>query len=160
MDYLTQNDQVLVAPGSGYVVPEEDSQITTLRGQCKASIVDYSWKMVFASDEDEFNSLLEEMQKTLKGLDYDTVLEYDMQCAKDQQAAREQVVKDYEEENGSVDSAAADATETPEATEAATETPAVDDSTSEDADSTDNDSEVTDISDADETAEATETPAA
>ena len=120
MDYLTQNDQILVAPGSGYVVPEEDSQITTLRGQCKTSIVDYSWKMVFASDENEFNSLLEEMQKTLKGLDYDTVLEYDMQCAKDQQAAREQVVKDYEAQNGSTDSAAADATETLEATEAAT----------------------------------------
>ena len=85
--------------------------------------------MVFASDENEFNSLLEEMQKTLKGLDYDTVLEYDMQCAKDQQAAREQVVKDYEAQNGSTDSAAADATETLEATEAATtesatETPA------------------------------------
>ena len=40
MDYLTSHDQILVAPGSGYAVPEEDSQISTLRGQCKASIVD------------------------------------------------------------------------------------------------------------------------
>lgn len=149
MDYLTQKNQILVAPGSGYVVPEEDSQITTLRGQCKASIVDYSWKMVFASDENEFNSLLEEMQKTLKGLDYDTVLEYDMQCAKDQQAAREQVVKDYEAQNGSTDSAAADATEAA-TTETATETPAAENSTSEDADGYDTE----------ETADATETPAA
>ena len=70
MDYLTSHDQILVAPGSGYAVPEEDSQISTLRGQCKASIVDYSWKMVFASNEDEFNSLLAEMQDTLEGLDY------------------------------------------------------------------------------------------
>lgn len=62
MDYLTSHDQILVAPGSGYAVPEEDSQISTLRGQCKASIVDYSWKMVFASNEDEFNSLLAEMR--------------------------------------------------------------------------------------------------
>ena len=67
MDYLTSHDQILVAPGSGYAVPEEDSQISTLRGQCKASIVDYSWKMVFASNEDEFNSLLAEMQDTLEG---------------------------------------------------------------------------------------------
>ena len=37
MDYLTSHDQILVAPGSGYAVPEEDSQISTLRGQCKAS---------------------------------------------------------------------------------------------------------------------------
>ena len=84
MDYLTSHDQILVAPGSGYAVPEEDSQISTLRGQCKASIVDYSWKMVFASNEDEFNSLLAEMQDTLEGLDYQTVLDYDMECAKAQ----------------------------------------------------------------------------
>ena len=29
MDYLTSHDQILVAPGSGYAVPEEDSQIST-----------------------------------------------------------------------------------------------------------------------------------
>ncbi|MDO4338663.1 MAG: ABC transporter substrate-binding protein [Eubacteriales bacterium] len=100
MDYLADNNQILVAPGSGYVVPEEDSQITTLRGQCKASIVEYSWKMVFASDEDEFNSLLDEMQTTLKGLDYEKVLEYDMECAKAQNDARVEVVETYEAENG------------------------------------------------------------
>ena len=87
MDYLTSHDQILVAPGSGYAVPEEDSQISTLRGQCKASIVDYSWKMVFASNEDEFNSLLAEMQDTLEGLDY-------------QNDARVATVKQYEEEHG------------------------------------------------------------
>lgn len=112
MEYLQKNSQILVAPGSGYVVPEEDSQISTLRGQCKASIVDYSWQMVFASDEDQFNSLLEEMQKTLKGLDYDTVLEYDMKCAKEQQAAREEVVKEYQDDNDSKDTASADSNST------------------------------------------------
>ena len=101
MDYLTSHDQIMVAPGSGYAVPEEDSQISTLRGQCKASIVDYSWKMVFASDEDEFNSLLAEMQDTLEGLDYQTVLDYDMECAKAQNDARVEVVKQYEAEHGS-----------------------------------------------------------
>ena len=95
MDYLTSHDQILVAPGSGYAVPEEDSQISTLRGQCKASIVDYSWKMVFA-----FNSLLAEMQDTLEGLDYQTVLDYDMECAKAQNDARVATVKQYEEEHG------------------------------------------------------------
>ena len=110
MEYLQKNNQILVAPGSGYVVPEEDSQISTLRGQCKASIVDYSWQMVFASDEDQFNSLLKEMQKTLKGLDYDTVLDYDMKCAKEQQKAREEVVKEYQDKNDSTASTDSDST--------------------------------------------------
>ena len=96
MDLLKENEQIAVAPGSGYVVPEEDSQIATLRGQIKAVIVENSWKMVFAKDEAEFNQYLKTMQDTANGLGFDQVLEYDMQCAKDQNDARVQVVKDYE----------------------------------------------------------------
>lgn len=99
MDFLTENDEIAVAPGSGYSVPEEDSQITTLRGQIKAVIVENSWKMVFAKDEAEFNQYLKTMQDTANGLGFDQVLEYDMQCAKDQNDARVQVVADYQAEN-------------------------------------------------------------
>ena len=88
IEYLQNTDQLMVAPGSSFVAPAEESQITTLRGQCKAIIVEYSWKMVFAADENEFNSLLKEMQDTVKGLGYDEVLAVDMQNAKDQNAAR------------------------------------------------------------------------
>lgn len=88
LEYLENNDMLLVAQGSSYVAPEEDSNISTLRGQCKSTIVDYSWKMVFASDEDEFNSLLKEMQENVEGLGYEDVLAVDMQNAKDQAAAR------------------------------------------------------------------------
>lgn len=99
MDFLTQNDEISVAPGSGYVVPEEDSQITTLRGQIKSVIVENSWKMVFAKDEAEFNKYLKTMQDTANGLGFEEVLNYDMQCAKDQNDARVQVVKEYEANN-------------------------------------------------------------
>lgn len=88
LEYLQNNDKLMVAPGSSYITPAEDSEITTLRGQCKAIIIEYSWKMVFASSEDEFNSLLKDMQDTVKGLGYDQVLSVDMNNAKDQNAAR------------------------------------------------------------------------
>lgn len=88
LDYLKSKDQVLVAPGSTYVAPQESSDITTLRNQVKASIVQYSWLMVFAKDDNEFNSLLKEMQDTVNGLGYADVLKVDMQNAKDQDAAR------------------------------------------------------------------------
>jgi multiple sugar transport system substrate-binding protein/putative aldouronate transport system substrate-binding protein len=88
LEYLQNNNKIMVAPGSSYIAPAEDSEITTLRGQCKAIIIEYSWKMVFASSEDEFNSLLKEMQDTVKGLGYDQVLAVDMQNAKDQNATR------------------------------------------------------------------------
>jgi multiple sugar transport system substrate-binding protein/putative aldouronate transport system substrate-binding protein len=49
--------------------------------------------MVFAADENEFNSLLKEMQDTVIGLGYDKVLAVDMQNAKDQNAARVEASK-------------------------------------------------------------------
>jgi putative aldouronate transport system substrate-binding protein len=88
LEYEKNNNKLMVAPGCSYITPAEDSEITTLRGQCKAIIIEFSWKMVFAANEDEFNSLLKEMQDTVKGLGYDQVLEVDMQNAKDQDAAR------------------------------------------------------------------------
>lgn len=52
MGFLKDSGRLLVAPGSSYSTPEEDSNITTIRGQCKSTIVDNSWKMIFASAAD------------------------------------------------------------------------------------------------------------
>src|SRR5699024_1305528 len=56
-----------------------------------AVIVEDSWKMAFAADEAEFESLLTSRRETALGLGYDTVLEVDMSNAKDQNAVREEV---------------------------------------------------------------------
>jgi multiple sugar transport system substrate-binding protein/putative aldouronate transport system substrate-binding protein len=86
--YLKENNQLLVAPGTNFVGTAQSSDIEALRNQCKAVIVDYSWKMVFAKDEAEFKSLLKDMQDTVIGLGYNDVLDFDLKCAKDQTAAR------------------------------------------------------------------------
>ena len=95
MDYLKQHDMITVAPGSSYSIPEADSNITTVRGQCKSTVVDNSWKMVFASSDSEFSSILKDMQKTAKGLGYDDVLAVDDQNAKDWAAARKTSAEKY-----------------------------------------------------------------
>ncbi|MEC5339393.1 ABC transporter substrate-binding protein [Enterococcus casseliflavus] len=93
--YLEENDQLLVAPGASYVAPEDSSEISTLRNQAKATIIEYSWRMVFAKDEAEFDQLLKEMQETADGLGYQTVLEFDMNNAKDQNEKRVEVAKEF-----------------------------------------------------------------
>lgn len=110
MEYLENNNKIIVAPGCGFAAPEEDSQITTLRGQCKATVVDTSWQMIFASSDEEFTSLQQQMQDTLEGLDYQTVLDYDMDLAHQQNDARVAVVEQYESETGG-DAAADTATD-------------------------------------------------
>lgn len=99
MEYLESHDMLLVAPGSSYSVPEADSNITTVRGQCKSAIVDGSWKMIFAKNDAEFDSLKKDMQKTAKGLGYDDVLKVDMKNAADQTAARKVSAEKYPAES-------------------------------------------------------------
>src|SRR5699024_7613279 len=91
MEYLEANDMLLVGTGASYVAPEETAEVETIRNQVKAVIVEDSWKMAFAADEAEFESLLTSMRETALGLGYDTVLEVDMTNAKDQNAMREEV---------------------------------------------------------------------
>lgn len=93
MEYLTSNDLLGVAPGTTYSQPEESSDISTIRGQVKATIVDTSWQMIFAKDDAEFDSLEKSMIETAKGLGYDDVLKVDMQNAADQTAARQEAAK-------------------------------------------------------------------
>lgn len=95
VDYLIENDQILVAPGASYVAPEDSSEISTLRNQVKSTIVEYSWRMVFANNEEEFDTLLAEMQDIAIGLGYEQVLEVDMASAEEQNAQREAVAKEF-----------------------------------------------------------------
>lgn len=97
MEYLVNNDMIAVAPGSSYAVPEADSNITTIRGQCKATVIDNSWQMIFAGSDSEFDTLLKKMQDTALGLGYEDVLAVDMQNADDWTAARQESAENYPE---------------------------------------------------------------
>lgn len=108
MEYVQNNNMIEVAPGSSYSIPEADSNITTVRGQCKSAVVDNSWKMIFASSDSEFASILKDMQTTAKGLGYDDVLEVDEQNAKDWTAARKASAEKYPTGKNVTDDAADD----------------------------------------------------
>lgn len=94
MEYVKKNDMLLVAPGANYSTPSEDANITTVRAQCKSTVISYSWRMVFASGQ-EFDGLLKELQDTAKGLGYEEVYAVDLKNAKDQTAARRSVAEKY-----------------------------------------------------------------
>lgn len=88
LDYLLKHGQYIVCSGILYRAPAETLEISTLRNQCRNVIVDYSWKMVFAKDEETFYSLQKEMQIAAKSLGYEEVLAQDMQNVKAQSAQR------------------------------------------------------------------------
>ena len=57
--------------------------IKTVEQQCRQTIIDYSWKMVFAKDEEEFQSLKETMLSTLVRLGFDQVIDINTQYAQE-----------------------------------------------------------------------------
>lgn len=91
-DYLEKNNQIIVAPGCGYIQKELSAEIKTIRDLCRKIIVEYSWQMVFAPDEATFYSLMNEMQDEATALGYEGVYAVDLQSAKDQDAARKAAV--------------------------------------------------------------------
>ncbi|UOE44235.1 ABC transporter substrate-binding protein [Agromyces larvae] len=95
VEYLQSSDQLLVAPGASYAAPADSSEIETLRNQVKAIVVQYSWQMVFAENEAQFESLKKELQETAAGLGYDQVLEFDLENAKAQNDARVAIAKEF-----------------------------------------------------------------
>lgn len=96
MEYLQKNNKILVSPGTGYMAPQENSEMAAIRRQCRKVIQEYSWNMVFAADEAEFNRLYEQMCKEVKELGYETMLDIDLWNAKKKEDARWEAVRNYE----------------------------------------------------------------
>ncbi len=93
VEYLKKNNMLAVAPGNAYVPAAAGTEIDTLRNQCKAIIIQDSWRMIFAKNEAGFNNLLNHMQTTVKGLGYDKVLAFDQTISDKTKAARDAAVK-------------------------------------------------------------------
>lgn len=88
MDYLQDNNALIVSPGVSYKAAKETTELSTIRVQCAAAINEYSWKMVFASDEGEFNSLYSDLLNRTTALGYSKIYEYDLTNAKGEADAK------------------------------------------------------------------------
>ncbi len=76
-EYLLNNELIELSPGAMLDIPKEPSDIATTRASVQESLINASWKMVFASDRDEFDKIWDDMVKEMKGLGYDKCLEWD-----------------------------------------------------------------------------------
>ncbi len=78
-EYLVENDKFEVSPGALMKTVQDPSDIATTRASVQETLINSSWKMVFANNEEEFNKLWDEMVEEMKGLGYDKCLEFDKQ---------------------------------------------------------------------------------
>ena len=76
-DYLIQNDKMIVTPGFDFNLPADPSDIEAIRTSAQPLVNSASWRMIFASNLDEFESIWASMKTDVYGLGWDTVEEYD-----------------------------------------------------------------------------------
>jgi putative aldouronate transport system substrate-binding protein len=80
-DYVVKNNKVAVAPAyaSTQAPVEQPADIKQKNSEVGKVIKEYSWKMMFAKDDNEFNSLKQQLITKAKGLGYDDVVKWDVE---------------------------------------------------------------------------------
>ena len=77
MDYLKKNDQLKVVLRYTKPLPEDGAEMGLIRSQCKKQVCEYSWRVIFAKDEAEFDALWDEMTEKLEGFGWDELVDFD-----------------------------------------------------------------------------------
>jgi len=86
-EYLTSNNKMIVTPGFDFDLPADPSDIEAIRTSAQPLIHQASWRMIFASNEAEFERLWNDMKADVYGLEWDVVETYDRAIIADYFAA-------------------------------------------------------------------------
>lgn len=83
-EYFIKNNKIAVCEPvfTGKAPDVMSKMMEQKKGQVATVIRQYSWKMVFAKNQSEFDSMLREMTTKAKGLGYDQVVKWNIDYAK------------------------------------------------------------------------------
>lgn len=77
VDYMKANDVLLVSPNVSVSLPSDTTDISVIRNQINEAVCDYSWRMIFAADDEEFDAMWDEMSEQLDGFGFQELVEFD-----------------------------------------------------------------------------------
>ena len=77
VDYMKKNNVLLVSPNVSVSLPSDSNDIAVVRSQCSTTLNDYSWKMIFAGSQKEFDSMWDEMSKQMDGFGFQDLVTFD-----------------------------------------------------------------------------------
>lgn len=79
VDYLIKNNKMTVVPFVNVNLAPDTTDIALIRSNCGSLVKDASWKMIFAKDQAEFDSIWNNLKEELEGFDWSTLVEFDME---------------------------------------------------------------------------------
>jgi multiple sugar transport system substrate-binding protein/putative aldouronate transport system substrate-binding protein len=93
LDYLKKNNLFTSKVGTSYVAPDDTVQIQSARATCKMIVRNASWRMAFAANEAEFNSIWAQMKADLRAAGWEDVVRVDLGLAANEVAARQEALR-------------------------------------------------------------------
>lgn len=76
-EYMKKNNILLVSPNVSVSLPSDPNDIAVVRSQCGDNLCDYSWRMIFAKNQSEFDSMWDEMTEQLDGFGFQDIVKFD-----------------------------------------------------------------------------------
>ena len=79
VDYMKKNDLLVISPNVSVSLPTDTSDIGVIRNQCNETECDYSWRMIYAKDDAEFDAMWDEMTAQLDGFGFQDLTKFDIE---------------------------------------------------------------------------------
>ena len=77
VDYMKANNKLVISPNVSVSLPTDSADISVIRNQCNETVCDYSWRMIYASDDAAFDALWDEMSNYLDGFGFQDLVKFD-----------------------------------------------------------------------------------
>ena len=77
VDYMKKNGKLLASPSVGFAAPEDTLDIQNIRTNVNKQLCNYTWLMIFAESDEDFDFLWDEMVEKMNGFGYEELYEYD-----------------------------------------------------------------------------------
>ncbi len=78
VDWMKANNALLVRPSVSVSLPSDTADIEVTRNQVGQEVKDASWRMVFASSDEEFDAMWDTMVTNLDSLGFDKLYKFDV----------------------------------------------------------------------------------
>ena len=79
VDYMKKNNKLVISPNVSVSLPTDTNDIAVIRNQCNETVCDYSWRMIYAKDDAEFDSMWDEMTTQLNGFGFEDLTKFDIE---------------------------------------------------------------------------------
>ena len=78
VEWMKGNNKLLVRPCVSVSLPSDTADIEVIRNQVGQAVKDASWRMIFASSDDDFDAMWDEMVTTLDSLGFQDLYKFDV----------------------------------------------------------------------------------